>query len=108
MTHNLHVLIQWIRIVALVTATCTTAVPVIYSTFPWRTRRLGKLFMAQAVSFAAAMDLTAVFSYWHPKNILLVFWIDAVVLTLVSVSTASLAGIMISARFFPKKDRQTK
>lgn len=99
MTHNIHALVSWIRIVAVITATCTTVVPILYSFFPWRTRRIGQIFMLQAVSFAMAMDLTALFSYWHPKDILVVFWIDAFVLTAVSVSTAAFAVLILKMNY---------
>lgn len=91
MTHNIHVLTEWIRIVAIVTAVCTTSVPVLYSRFPWRTRRIGQMFMLQAIAFAAAMDMTVLFSYWHPKDILIIFWVDAVVLSAIAVSSAAFA-----------------
>ena len=94
MTHDIEVLRAWIRIVALVAAICTTAVPVLYAFSPWRSRRVGQLFMLQAVSFAAAMILTVLFSYWRPKNILVMFWVDAVVLTAIAGSTAALALLM--------------
>lgn len=91
MTHNIDILTTWIRIVAIVTAVCTTSVPMLYSVFPWRTRRFGQIFMLQAIAFAVAMDMTVLFSYWHPKDILIIFWVDAVVLSVVAASTAAFA-----------------
>lgn len=94
MTHDIHVLREWIRVVVIIAAVCTTSVPVLYSFSPWRSRRLGQLFMLQAISFATAMDLSAVFSIWKPTDVLVLFWTDAVVLSAIAVSTASLALLM--------------
>lgn len=40
------------------------------------------------------MDLSAVFSIWKPTDVLVLFWTDAVVLSAIAVSTASLALLM--------------
>lgn len=110
MTHDINVLRAWIRIVLIVAAICTTAVPLLYSFSPWRSRRLGQLFMLQAVSFAVAIDLSLLFSYWRPKttedNILLLFWVDASVLTMIAISTAALAWMMVLLNYRKKKGRK--
>jgi hypothetical protein len=95
MTHNIHALREWIRVVVIVTAICTTAVPVLYSFFPWRSRPIGILLMVESISFALAMDLSALFTIWKPSDILIVFWIDAVMLTAIAVSTAAMAYLML-------------
>lgn len=102
MTHDVEVLMEWIRVATIIAAVCTTSVPVIYSFSPWYESILGRLFMLKAVSFALAMDLTVLFMLWKPSNILVVFWTDAVVLTLIAGSTASLA-ILIWRMNHPKK-----
>jgi hypothetical protein len=89
-TRDINVLREWIRVVSFITAICTTAVPIIYSFSPWRSRVLGKLFMLQAISFAVAIDVSATFSIWRPSDILVIFWVDAIILTAVAASTASL------------------
>lgn len=94
MTHNVHELILWIQGCLIVAAIGTTAVPVIYAFAPWRKRLLGKIFMMKAISFAAAMDLTLLFTFWQPHDILIQFWTEAVVLTAIAIST-SLQAFMI-------------
>lgn len=111
MTHDINVLRAWIRIVLLVAAICTTAVPILYSFSPWRSRRVGQLFMLQALSFAAAIDMSLLFAYWRPRNILMLFWVDAFVLTAIAVSTAALAWLMVRLNYLKKKgtkDDRTK
>lgn len=103
MTHELAVLLLWIRVVAIIASICTTAVPIMYSFSPWRSRLIGKLFMLQAIAFAVAMDLTALFSFWHPRDILVVFMIDASVLTAVAASTAALTILMWKMNYSQKK-----
>lgn len=110
MTRDIHTLQAWIRVVVFVAAICTTTLPVLYaSLFPWRRRRLGQLFMLQAIAFALAMDLTALFSIWGKKiDILILFWIDATVLTLVAVSSLLLAIFMLRLRFPSKKGKNAQ
>lgn len=94
MTHNVHTLILWIRGCLIVAAAGTNAVPIIYAFAPWRKRLLGKIFMMKAISFAAAMDLTLLFTFWTPTDILVQFWTEAIVLTAIAIST-SLQAFMI-------------
>lgn len=102
MTHDIHVLTTWIRVVALITAACTTSVPILYSFSPWRSTVIGRLFMLNALSFAAVMDLIALFFYWHPTDILVVFWTDAFVLTMSAGSTLALTLLMWQVNFSKK------
>jgi len=94
MPHDVDTLRAWIHIVLLIAAGCTTSVPFIYSFSPWYKSSLGRLFMLQAVSFATAMDLSATFAWWTPTDILILFWVDALVLTSVAFSTAALAYLI--------------
>lgn len=106
MTHNIEVLRMWIRVVVLITAVCTTSLPILYAFFPWRSRPIGKVFMMMAISFALAMDLSAVFSYWKPTNanVLWIFWADVVVLTGIAMSSVFMMIIMIRIALITKKE----
>lgn len=94
MPEDIETLRLWIRIVLIITAICTTSVPVLYAFSPWRSRLFGRLFMLQAISFAVAMDLSVLLSFWQPKNILIIFWINAIILSGIAASTAALAVMM--------------
>lgn len=52
-----------------------------------------------------AMDLSALFSIWKPNDVLVVFWTDAVVLSAIAGSTASLALLMWSMNHPKKKEK---
>lgn len=104
MEYNIDVLEAWIRVCVFVAAIGTTAVPIIYSFAPWRSRRLGQLFMLQSLAFAAAFDLNVVFTFWTPHNILVVFVIKAFVFTAIAMSTSALAWLMWRLNH-PKKNR---
>ena len=96
MTQDIEVLRAWIRVVVVLATIGATSVPVIYSFSSWRERPIGRVLMLQAVTFAAAMNLTALFSFWAPTNILVIFWIDAFVLTGIAVSTSMLSFMIWS------------
>lgn len=105
MTHDVETLRLWIRVVTFIAACCTTTVPIIYSFSPWWRSRLGQLFMLQACAFAAAMDLTCLFMVWQPKNIVLIFWVDAFFLSAIAISTLALAILILTINFPRQKGR---
>lgn len=63
--------------------------------------------MLQAVSFASAIDITVLFLVWRPPDILVEFWIDAIVFTAIAVSTASLAVLIWRMNLSKKKGRKS-
>lgn len=91
---DIHVFMMWIRIFLVGAAICTTSVPVLYAFYPWRSRRFGQIFMLKAISFAFAMDVSAVLAFWQPKNIWVLFIADMLILTLIGISTALLTWQM--------------
>ncbi len=99
MTRDLNALRTWILIVLTIAALCTTAVPIIYSFSPWRKKLLGRLFMLQAVSFAFATDMSVLFAFWGPRDILIRFWINALMLTMIAISTSALAWLILRMNF---------
>jgi hypothetical protein len=104
MTHDIAVLQEWMLVVIVIAALGSTAVPVLYFFTGWRKRLLGRLFMFQSLAFAMAMDLTLLFQFWKPTNILLIFWISVVVLTLIAASTIALAIMVWNLNWRNRKD----
>jgi len=94
MTHDVDVLRRYLLIVVFISAMGSTSVPLIYAFSPWRTRAIGRMFMLQAVSFAVALDMTVLFQFWMPSNILVLFWIETFVFTAIASSTIMLAWMM--------------
>lgn len=95
MTRDIDVLRIWILVVALIAAVGTNAVPIIYLLTPWRAKMLGRLFMLQAISFALAMDMSLILTLWQPSNVLVIFWINALVLTTIACSTSAMAWLIL-------------
>lgn len=106
MTHDIHTLLHWLRVVLIVAAICATLFPILYLFSHWWSTMLGRLLMLQGVAFALALDVTCLFTYWRPTDILVEFWIDVIVFTLIAVATASLTVMMIRANY--KKLRRKK
>lgn len=98
------VLLFWYRVVCVICSVTTTAVPLLYSLTPWRTRLFGKLFMVQAIAFAVAMDMTTLFAFWRPTNIVLVFSISIAMLGGIGISTTLLALMMLIIPLRVKKE----
>jgi hypothetical protein len=91
-----------------VAAIGTTSVPIIYAFSPWYKYRLGQIFMLKAVSFAAAIDVTVLFQFWAPTDILIQFWVEAVLFSAIAVSTSTQAFMIWQLRRKNKKDRKLK
>lgn len=94
MTKDIDALMSWITACLVVTAICTTAFPLMYSVSKWHRTRLGQILMVQSASLAAAIDLTLLFTFWTPKNVLVIFWVNAAIFTLLAFSSAALTAIM--------------
>lgn len=90
MNNDLAALEFWIHGCMWIAAICTTAFPVLYLFSPWYGSPLGRVLMLQGASFALAMDVTLLFQYWAPADPMVIFWINAFVLSLIAAATASL------------------
>lgn len=103
MTRDIEVLRAWLLVVVVIAAIGATAVPVIYSFLPWRKHRVGFAFMLMAISFAAALDMTVLFAFWRPQEILILFWVQAIVFTGIAISTSTLAWVTLRLRYPTKR-----
>lgn len=99
MTHDLVTLIHWLHIVVWIAAVCATLFPIIYAFSPWFSTVLGRVLMLQSVSFALALDVTLLFAYWHPDDILIIFWTDVMVFTLIAISTVALTFMLLRTNY---------
>lgn len=85
MTHDVETLRLFIRWFLDVAAFFTTLFVVMYSFSPWYSSHLGRAVMLQAISLAMALDMTVLFQYWTPKNVLTAFWMQVIVFALISI-----------------------
>ena len=81
MNRDIEALRMYIFVVVVLASLGVTSIPVIYSFSAWRSTPLGRAYMTKAISFAVAMDMTLLFMIWSPANILIRFWINAILLT---------------------------
>ena len=103
MTRDIEVLRAWLLIVVIIAAIGATAVPILYSFLPWRKHKIGPPFMLKAITMAAALDMTVLFAFWTPSDILVLFWIEAVVFTGIAISTTTLVWVTIRLRYPTKR-----
>jgi len=109
MTHDIHTLIQILRAVLIVAAVSATSFPFVYSFFPWRRSLIGRVLMTYAISLAVALDVSCLFAYWRPKNILIQFWVDVICFTFIAIASALMTAVMIGANYKShRKLRRTK
>lgn len=103
MTRDIEVLRAWLLVMAVIAAAGATAVPILYSFLPWTRHQIGPPFMLQAVALAGALDMTVLFAFWRPDDILVVFWAQALVFTAIAVSTSTLVWVTIRMRYQNRK-----
>lgn len=94
MTHDLELLRLWLRIATVICAVAVTSFPVLYSFKPWKQNTAGRLLMFQGVAFALAIDVSSILSFWRPSNILIWFWADLFILTIISIAVSALTWWM--------------
>ncbi len=94
MTRDVDVLTHWIQGCLYVAAFCTTAFPFLYLFSPWYASQLGRCLMLQAVAFALIVDVTVLFQFYHPSDILVYFWVEAFCFSLVAVASAALTVML--------------
>lgn len=107
MTQDIETLRLWIRVVQFVAAICATIFPIVYAFSRWYASWLGRLLMLQGVALAAALDMSLIFQFMRADpNIMLRFWVYAVVLTLIAVATAALAYMVVRMNYIKHKKKE--
>lgn len=99
MTRDIETLTQIIRWFLFAAAFFTTAFPVLYAFARWWSTPLGRSLMFMTVSFAIVLDVTVLFQFWHPTDILIYFWIEAVCFVLIAISTGVLTAFMVRMNY---------
>lgn len=94
MTHDIDTLTNWLRWVLGFAAFFTTAFPALWLFSKWNDTPTGILLMFQTATFALVLDVTMLFQFWHPGDILVIFWANAILFSLVAASSACLTGLL--------------
>lgn len=99
MTRDVETLTQIAKWFLFIAATMATAFPLLYSFSPWWSTTVGRLLMFKAISFALVLDMTVVFQFWQPEDILIYFWVQVVCFTLIAISTGLLTFFMVRMNY---------
>jgi len=103
MTGEYEFLVNLFRTFLFIAAVCTTLVPVVFAFSEWNQSPLGRVFMLQAVAFAAAVDTVALFRFWRPDGTNTVITVYAIMFGLISVGTASVAWQIVKINYTGEK-----
>lgn len=99
MSNDPATLTAYIRICLWVAALCATAFPLLYLFSPWHGSKIGRVVMLQGIAFSLAIDRALLFQYWVPSDNMVRFWINAFVLSLITVASASLTGVLWATNY---------
>lgn len=100
MAKDIETLTQWLIGMLVIASICATAFPILYLFAPWYKTRLGRALMIQGWAFALALDVTLLFQFWQPKNIMVLFWVNAFVFTLIAFATGYLTWKMLKHNLY--------
>lgn len=108
MTRDLETLQHWLLIFLWVASVCTTLFPVLWAFSRWWTTLVGRLLMLQSLALALAVDLTLAFQYIEvgPDDLLMIFWLNAVVFGLIALASVLLTFAMIRLNYFRRKRKK--
>lgn len=95
MKGEVEALITWTRVFLGLAAFFTTMFPVLYSLARWHETRLGRALMLQGIAFAFVLDLTFLFSFWTPTNVLVIFWANMIGFGAIACATGYLTWKML-------------
>jgi len=95
MTGEVETLLTWTRVFLGLAAFFTTMFPVLYSLARWHETRLGRALMLQGIAFAFVLDLTFLFSFWTPTNMLVIFWANMIGFGAIAATTGYLTWKML-------------
>jgi len=97
MNHDISNLVHWLHVFVIIAAVCATAFVILYAFLPWYASPLGRMLMLLSFSYALAIDMTCLFFYWHPSDILVEFWIDVIVFALIAIASTALIIMLVRA-----------
>lgn len=106
----MEVLNAWLHGCLYLAAFFATAFPAVWAWSRWWSTLIGKLLMLQAVAFALALDMTALFQVWHPPedHVLTLFWVQTIVFTLIAISTCLLTVTMVRMNYIRRENRDKR
>lgn len=103
---EIAVLEMWLIGCLLVAALCATTFPLLWGAFSkWNDTLAGKLLMFMALTYAAAVDLTAYFVFFPTTNVLVQFWTQAIVFGLIAISSAAMTVTMVRMNYRQHKKK---
>jgi hypothetical protein len=102
MTRDIDTLFRWIKCVLSVAAFFTTAFPVLWLFSKWNSTEAGRLLMFQTTSFALVLDCTLLFQFWTPNDILVIFWVNVILFSLIAFSSGALLFMLWTYNYHPR------
>lgn len=107
MPRDVDTLKRWLLVVVIIAGVGINAIPISYSIAPWWKHSLGRLFMWMSLSFALLVDMAVLLQFWRPKDILTIFWMEALVWTTIGASNIGMAIFIIWSNILRRKHRES-
>lgn len=103
MTRDPEVLENILKIALIIAAVFATIFPILYSFSPWFSTPLGRVLMLHGISLALALDVTVLFFYWQPKDILVIFWVEIIVFSLIAIANLCMCILLVRHNYIRRR-----
>lgn len=103
MTRDPETLAEILKYMLVIAAIFATAFPVIYSFSRWHETGLGRILMLHGISLAFALDVTVLFYFWTPTDILVAFWIEVIIFTLIALASCLMCIYLVRLNYMNKE-----
>lgn len=104
MTRDPVVLENIIKYALFVAAFFATLFPLLYSFSEWNKSVLGRILMLHGISLALALDVTVLFYFWQPKDILVFFWVEIVIFSLIAVANLLMCVYLVRYNYMNRSE----
>lgn len=108
MTRDADTLLRWAQGCLIIATIFSNMYPIMYAFSPWHKSALGRIIMFKAIAFAMALNITLLFQFWHPEDLMVLYLIDAVVFTFIAITTASVTYMVWKLNYSERDTRTTQ
>jgi hypothetical protein len=106
MPKDMETVIEYIKIMLVVTGICVSLFPILYLFSPWYRSHLGRAVMIQSMSVAFAIDISVVRAYWlQDMTVTALFLLNLVILAFIAGASMYLVVMLLYYNF---QNRETQ
>lgn len=107
MTRDVETLQMILKYSLYVAAFFATLFPILYSFSRWNESGLGRILMIHGITLALALDVTVLFFFWTPNDILIVFWTELIAFSLIGVASILMCFYLVRFNYLKRRTNES-